>query len=177
MNRLIYIFAAVLILASCSASKETASQRQENKIAAQELIKQAVESRHYVIKLEKLYPPSGRYVDLVPKSNFIIINGEMASVCLGYIGDSMGFRPISAINFNGHTVKYHYRNNTDKGLYNIDMTISKGNNSFDFYVTINNSGSCSLSIVNAYIQSVTYRGYVVPIPPNGEVDVADPKLI
>ena len=166
MKNLFIIFFAILI-AGCTASKETTTTKQERrmekKLAEQEAIKRAVESRRYVIKFTKLYTTYGEYVSLVPRQNFVIINGPIASVSLFYTGPSFA-RPIAAINFSGHTVKYEMQSNAGKGTYNINTTVIKGSDNFDFYITIGAGGSCTLSVVNSYISSVTYTGDITPLP-------------
>ena len=181
MKNLSFIIAIAIILGSCSSSKETTMTKQDKrmtkKLAEQEIIKKAVESRRYIIKIDKLYMSRGGVVDLIPSSNYVIINGGIASVCLFYSGPSDFSRPISAINFNGHTITYEMKSDQGKGLYNINTRVKKGADNFDFYITIGTSGSCSLSVINPHIQSVTYKGEVMPIPAEGEPLPDNPKRL
>lgn len=162
----------VLIFQSCSSSKEAAmtgnDSKKSRRLANEEIIKKAVESRKYVIKFHRLLVPGG-YIDLIPKSNFVIINGNIASVSLMYSGRSIFSRPISAINFNGHTVNYQMKSEGSKGLYSIKTKVNKGADNFDFYISIGTGGSCSLSVVNPNIESVTYYGQLTPIPSEEEL--------
>lgn len=182
MKNLSFIIAIAIILGSCSSSKETTMTKQDKrmtkKLAEQEIIKKAVESRRYIIRIDKLYMTrGGSAIDLVPSSNYVIINGGIASVCLFYSGQSSFSRPISAINFNGHTITYEMKSDQGKGLYNINTRVKKGADNFDFYITIGTSGSCSLSVINPHIQSVTYKGEVMPIPAEGEPLPDNPKRL
>jgi hypothetical protein len=181
MKKLTFFIAIAVVIASCASSKETTATknetRQSKKLAAEELIKKAVESRRYIIKIDRLYMSRGGAVDLKPSSNFVIINGGIASVSLYYSGPSSFSRPISAINFNGRTITYEMKNDQGKGVYNINTRVNKGADNFDFYITIGTSGSCSLSVVNPHIQSVTYKGEVMPIPAEGAPIPEDPKRI
>lgn len=167
MKKLIYILIAVAVISSCTASKESGTARKEqkmaDKIAEQQMVKKAVESRRYIIKMNKLYMAGGSFTDLVPRSNYIIVNGEIASVSLGYVGRTFASRPVSGINFNGQTVKYEMKSDETKGMYNVVMTVKKGNATFDLYLTIGSSGFCTVSLNNANIQTVTYRGNLTPI--------------
>jgi hypothetical protein len=167
MKKLVYFFIAVLFLLSCTATKETGSERKqkrlEKKLAEQEIVKKAVESRRYIIRMNKIFMTGGYGVDLVPRSNYIIIDGDIASVSLAYIGRSFTSRPISGINFNGHTIKYAMKNDESKGVYNIDLRVEKSSDIFDLYISIGSEGYCSVSINNANIQSVSYRGILVPV--------------
>jgi hypothetical protein len=167
-----FIFMAVIFI-SCSSSKEAAmtgnESKKSRKLANEEMIKKAVESRRYVIKFNRLLMAGGGYIDLIPNSNFVIMNGGIASVSLMYSGRSMFSRPISAINFNGHTITYEMKSEGSKGLYSINTKVNKGADNFDFYISIGAGGTCSLSVVNPKIDSVTYYGQVTPIPSEEEV--------
>jgi len=167
MKNILFLLAITVMISSCTATKDTTASttttRSEKKIAAQTALKQAVESRRYIVKVNKLYTPHGFPADLVPKFNFIIVDGEIASVSLAYMGGSYGGRGITGINFNGHTVKYEMVNDQAKGKYNISMKVAKGADTFDIYITIQQSGYCTVSINNILIQSASYRGQVVPV--------------
>jgi opacity protein-like surface antigen len=181
MKKHIFFIAAAAILASCTAAKDVVSEkkaeRQLRKVAEMAVVKQAVESRKYVIRMDRIYFERGGYADLVPRNNFIIVNGENASVSLGYAGRSFGARPVSGVNFNGQTVKYEFKSDETKGIYSVNMRVKKGLDNFDFYITVGNSGTCSVSMINSYLQSVNYKGTIVPIPSKSEVKVAPPTKI
>jgi hypothetical protein len=167
MRNVLFILAVAVMISSCTASKDVTSDRQkakmEKKLAQQNAIKQAVESRQYIIKAERLNTIWGGWAYLVPKFNYIIVDGDIVSVSLGYVGRSYGARPITGINFNGHTVKYDLTSNDSKGKYEVTMKVAKGSDTFTFYITISPSGSCSFSVLNQFIQSASYRGEVTPV--------------
>lgn len=164
------------VASACSSSRETASSgkalRIERKLATQAAVIKAIESRHYVIRMDKITVPGGGMVDLVPRNNFIIINGETASVSLAYAGRSFGIRQITGINFNGHTGKYIMKNNQSKGLYEIEIEVIKNNDKFNFHLTLGSNGYCTVSVNNPYIQTVSYHGTVAPLskPQNVETE-------
>ena len=60
-----------MVLSSCAATKETKSARielrNEKKLAEQAMVKKAVESKRFIIKLDKLYFSRGGIVDLLTK--------------------------------------------------------------------------------------------------------------
>ena len=167
MNKILYLLAGLILLSGCAVTNESGTARLESrkmkKMADMAMIRKAVESRQYIIKLDKIYATGGSWADLQPRNNLIIIDGEIASVSLGYIGRSYGSRPISGINFNGHTMGYKLSSDEIKGMYDIEVRVQKGNDRFDFYMSIGSSGNCSVTVNNNYIQSVSYRGSVVPI--------------
>jgi len=169
MIKLHYISIFILAFATaCSVSKEAGSlrseARKERKIAEQMAIRKAIESRQYVMKMDKIIPINGRMMEIVPRNNFIIVNGEIVSVSLAYLGPSFGTRKITGINFNGRTGKYIMKSDEIKGLYNIQIeALTKNNDKFDIYITLGTNGYCSASINNPYIQSVSYEGIVVPL--------------
>jgi hypothetical protein len=157
----------LLLISACSSVKEgsvsKSERRLERKLAEKEAIQKAVESRRFIIKMTRLYTMRGGAVDLIPRSNYIIINGETAQISLGYYGRQYSFRPISGINFKGETVKYNLKSNDTKGFYNIDMDVKQGNYLFSIYLTIGADGFCSASVTNSYIESIRYSGNIVPI--------------
>jgi hypothetical protein len=163
MKNLVFVIIAAILLASCASTKETKSTKLEKKAAEAEMVKRAVESRQYVIRMDKIFMLGGGIADLVPKNNFFIMNSEIASVSLAYVGRSYFIRPISGINFNGQTTSYKMQNNAEKGLYNIQVEVETGGNKFDFFLTIGTSGRCDISVNNPRIESTSYRGTLVPL--------------
>jgi hypothetical protein len=167
MKKTAIVLSVIFLLSACSSTKELSSNRAENrklkKLAEQSEVRKAVESRRYVIKVNRLYTMGGGIMDMVASSNFIIVNGEITSISLGYIGRSYSIRPISGINLNGHTLEYKMKTDESKGSYNIQMAVQAGSDKFDVYMTIGDSGNCTISLTNPHIQSVSYSGTLVPL--------------
>ena len=157
----------VALIASCSSTKnvttDNTTPKKEKKLAQQAAIKQAVESRRYIIKMNRIYTNGGGWGELVPRFNFIVVDGEIASVSLPYAGRSYGARRITGVNFNGHTIKYDMVNNEGKGNYKIDMKVAKGGDTFTFYIDISKSGYATVSLLNLMLGATTYNGVVVPV--------------
>lgn len=177
MKKLLYILPVLLIMSSCATTKEVKSSRaavrNEEKLAGQVVIKNAVESRRYIVKLDKIYVTYGGMIDLVPRANYIIIDGEKAIISAAYMGRQYDSRPISGISIKGASKGYELTSDLSKGVYKIKMKVDNGSNSFDLYLTIGKNGSCSASLTNIRIASIRYRGYVVPI--TEDVPVPFPK--
>ena len=155
-----------LLISACSTTREQgisrAERRHQAKLANLVAVKKAVESRRYIIRMDRLYMTGGSFIDLVPTNNYIVVDGGAASISLAYVGRSIG-RPISGINFNGQTTKYKLDSNEGKSVYNIDMEIKFRDTRFDLYVNIGSAGRCNVSVINSRIQSVRYTGYLIPI--------------
>lgn len=166
MKKLIFIVLISLLISACTATKEQGTTRAERKQKAKatELaaVKNAVESRRYIIRMNRIYMTGGGHIDLVPRNNYIVVDGEAASISLAYAGRNFG-RPISGINFNGQTTKYNLVSNAAKGVYNIDMEVSFKNTRFTFYVSIGSGGWCNVSVNNSYLEPISYSGRLVPI--------------
>jgi hypothetical protein len=162
MKYIVFILIGGLLITSCSSSKEASSSKAERKNIEKEQVIHAVEARQYVIRLDKIISQTGTAF-LVPENNFFIMNGEIASVSLAYMGRSFYIRPISGINFNGQTVSYEMQKNTEKGSYDIQVKVEANGNRFDFYLSIGTSGNCSISVTNPNIQSVSYYGTLIPL--------------
>jgi hypothetical protein len=168
MKNLLILVMMIVTFSACTATRDVTASRQDqkrtSKLERQLSIRKAVESRQYIIKLDRIYLSQGGFADLISSNNFLIVNGEIASVSLGYVGRSYFSRPISGINFNGQTVNYSMTNNETRGTYKIYLQVKKDNDVFDFYIDVGTGGSCRLSVINPRIQSVSYSGNIVPMP-------------
>src|SRR5512133_112921 len=124
MKKIALLLSVVFLISGCSSTKDMTSSKAETrklrKLAEQAEVKKAVESRRYVIKVNRIFV-NGAMIEMIPTSNFVIINGEIASVSLGYLGRSFGIHNITGINMNGRTTSYKMESNNDKGLYKIQM--------------------------------------------------------
>ena len=166
MKKLVFMGLIPFLIAACSTTKEVgisrAERRQNAKAAELATVKKAVESRRYIIKMDRIYMPGGGWADLVPRRNYVIVDGELASISLGYVGGSFG-RPITGINLNGQATNYKLESNEAKGVYNVNMEVKFKSSKFDLYISIGSSGRCNVSINNSYIQTVNYTGRLVPV--------------
>ncbi|HNW57366.1 MAG TPA: DUF4251 domain-containing protein [Bacteroidales bacterium] len=167
MKKIIFLLIAPVVMLSCTTSKESRSSKnelkKEEKLVEQAMIEKAVLSRKFIIKFERLYFTRGGIIDLVPRANYIVVDGKKAIISTAYIGRQYGIMPIEGINMHGEASSYELKNNTEKGLYEIKMKVTSPQNSFDVYITIGKNGSSNASINNARIDFVRYSGYCVPI--------------
>jgi hypothetical protein len=167
MKKFTYFLFIVFLATACASTKELSTSRSESRklknLAEQDAIKKAVESRKYVIKVNRLYPTGGGMIEMIPSSNFLIVNGPITSISLGYVGRSYGIRPITGINLNGRTTSYKMESNDAKGTYNIQMSVAYGSDKFDVYLSIGTNGFCNISLNNAYIQYASYQGTLTPL--------------
>jgi hypothetical protein len=168
MKKLSIIIMSLVVMSSCSTTKEANSSRaelsHEKKIAEQGIVKNAVETRRYIIKLNRLYFNRGGMAELIPRANFIIIDGDKAVISTAYLGRQYDIKPIAGINMRGRAVDYALTNNTSRGSYDIKLTVENGRNvSFDLYINITKNGFCTASVSSLKIDNIRYSGYVVPI--------------
>jgi hypothetical protein len=168
MKKLSIIIMSIVLMSSCSTTKEAKSSkaeiRSEKKLAEQGMVKNAVETRRYIIKLERLYLNYGGVADLIPRANFIIIDGERAVISTAYLGRQYDIKPIAGINMRGRAVDYALTNNTSKGSYDIKLTVKNGMNaSFDVYLNVTKNGYCTASVSSLKIDYIRYSGYLIPI--------------
>jgi len=175
MKKLVVIFISFIIISSCSTTKEANSSRAEVKkekmILEQAQVKNAVESKRYIIKFERILMSRGGIIQLIPRANYLIVDRERAILNTAYMGRQYDFRGIAAINMKGKTDKYALTSNVSKGSYNIEMKVTNGRSAtFDVYVRISKDGYCSVSVNSLKIDNVNYSGYLVPI-----IDKTDPQ--
>lgn len=171
MKRLISIFGiiSVLLISSCSTSREATSKseaRKQQDQINQALVQSAVESKRFIVKLDRIYLRGGM-IDLVPRLNYIIVDGDKAVINTVYFGRQWDIRPIAGINISGITKDYEVVNKVSKGLYEIALKVGNGSASFNVYLTIGRNGTVSASLNSIRIENARYRGYVIPISNKG----------
>ncbi len=169
-----------MLVVSCSATKETrtarAETRQQENMINQALIQNAVESRRFIVKFERLYLFGG-ILDLKPRANYIIVDGQKAVISAAYFGRQYDIRPIAGINIRGVATDYEVTKKMSKGVYNIKMKVGNGATAFDVYLTIHSDGSANASLNSIKINNANYRGYVVPISDRVNIPLQDHDVI
>lgn len=167
MKRIFVFLTSILVLASCSSTKEaqTTSEltKSEKKIVTEAIVKKAVESKTYIIKFDRMYDNYGGMSYLKPRSNYLIIDGNKALISTAYIGQQHDIRHISGISMKGQSKDYEITNNLKKGKYEVKMRVINNKNTFNVYLTIDKNGHCDASLNNLYISTIRYSGTVVPI--------------
>ena len=169
-------------MVSCVTTKEAKLSRAElrnaKKIARQDEVRNAVESRKYIIKFDRLYFSYGGMADLLPRANYIIVDGEKAIINTAYLGRQFDIRRIAAIDIFGRSVNYQLTNNLLKGIYKVEMEVNNGGgNSFDLYLDISKNGYCTVSVSSLKISYIRYSGYIVPISPKTDTILQEGNAI
>ncbi len=169
MKKLSIIFISLMVMSSCSTTKEANSSRaelrKEKKALDQAVVKNAVETKRYIIKFDRIYFSYGRIVELLPRANYLIVDKEKAILNTAYLGRQFDIKPIAAINIRGIAEDYSLTDNLSKGSYDIKMKVGNGgSNKFDVYIRISKNGYCSITVSSLKIENVSYAGYLVPIP-------------
>lgn len=167
MKKIFFVITIIMVLTACSTAKKAGSSRIELKnekaLAEQTMVKKAVETRRFIIKLDRIYPFRGGFVDLVPRENFIIVDGKTAVISVPYLGRQFNFRPIAGITIRGETERFEMSGDSTKGKYEIQMNVIRGGDSFNVFLTIGKNGSCSASLSGIRIDNVRYTGNLVPL--------------
>lgn len=174
---LLFYTVTILFIVSCSASKESRSEnaelREQNKQVNRLLVSNAIESRRFIIKLDRLYLYGGM-IDLAPRRNYIIVDGEKAVISAAYLGRQYSSRPVAGVNMQGVASYYELTKKMTKGLYEIKMKIGNGATEFNIYLTVGRDGITNASVDGMRINNARYRGYVVPINKRAEDDNQTP---
>jgi len=178
MKKLFIIITTFMVMSSCATTNQAKlsriEARKDKKLAEQASVRQAVESKRFIIKLDRLYFTHGGMADLIPTANYIIIDGDNAIINTAYLGRQYSIWPVIAINMKGKSKNYSLTNNPSKGTYIIKMDVLNGKaNSFDVNLSIGDSGLCHVSVSSLMIDWVDYSGHIVPIEP--KKDGPDPK--
>jgi hypothetical protein len=181
MKKLIIIWVGLGILSSCATSKVENTADKESvdvqKAFNQAEIRQAVEMRRFLIKFDRLYVSHGGTIDLIPKANYIILDGDRVVISAAYAGRQFSTRPIKGIDMRGQAVSFELKNNTSKGLYEIRMKVKNDYNSFDVYVTVTDEGHCNTSLTSYKIERIRYTGSFIPLLPKQENQEKEEKPI
>ena len=157
-----------MLISSCTTTKEAKSARAElrkdKKLADQALVKNAVESRRFLVKFDRIYYRFGGIIELIPRANYLIVDRDQAILNTAYIGRQFDIKAIAAIDIRGKALNYAVTDNLSKGSYEIKMKVkNNGSSSFDVFVRISKDGACTISVSNLKIDDVTYDGYLVPL--------------
>ena len=71
MKKLLTIIITLVLISSCTTTKEAKSARAElrkdKKLADQALVKNAVESRRFLVKFDRIYYRFGGIIELIPQ--------------------------------------------------------------------------------------------------------------
>ena len=181
MKKLIYILAGLAFVTSCATSKvgETSKKESGNlkNIAQQAEIKQAVDMRRFLIKFDRLYASHGGMIELIPRSNYILLDGDRVVISAAYVGRQFNYRPIKGIDMVGKAVSFEIKNNATKGTYDIKMKVKNDKNTFDIFITITDSGYCDASLTSYRIDYVRYTGNFIPLMPKEENQEKEEKAL
>jgi hypothetical protein len=181
MNKLIFILSGIVILTSCATTKVEETSKNESgeikNILQQEQIRQAVESRRFLIKFDRLYISQGGTIDLIPKANYIILDRDKVIISAAYAGRQYSYRPVKGIDLVGRAVSFEMKNDSSKGVYEIRIKAKNDNNTFDVYLTVTNNGHCNTSLTSYKIDRVRYTGNFIPLLPKAENQEKEEKAI
>lgn len=177
----LFVFTVVFFaITSCTTTKEAKSSRielkKEKKLAEQEAVKRSVESRRFIVKLERLYSPGGT-IDLLPRKNFIIVDGQRAIISAAYLGRQYYIRPVAGIKISGEALNYSMEGDSEKGTFKIRLKVNNNVNSVNIFLAIDKSGKCNASLSNLTIDNVHYKGFIVPIKEKTSGTTLDSVLI
>lgn len=181
MKNILFIITISLGIISCGTTRDSglsrAEQRAEKKLAEQQIVKKAIESRRFIVKLDKLYFSHGGMIELMPRANYIIVDGNKSIISAAYLGRQYEIKPIAALNLFGKTKTYELTNHVSNGNYEIKMQVDNGTNIFDVYLSISKNGFCRASFNTLRIDNVSYAGHIVPIKDKVKIPLQDTRII
>lgn len=170
MKKLFIILVTLMVITSCATTNEAKLSRiegrKDKKLAEQASVKQAVESKRFIIKFDRIYFLRGGMVDLIPTANYIVIDEDKAIINTAYVGRQFDIRPITAINMKGKSLNYTVKDISSRGIYEIKMEVANGKaTKFDLNLSIGENGSCNVSVSSLMIDNVNYSGHIIPMEP------------
>ena len=181
MKKLIFTISCFVILTSCATTKVEETKPIESgeaeNIFQQELIRQAVEMRRFIVKFDRLYISYGGAIDLIPKANYIILDGDKVIISAAYIGRQFSYRPVKGIDMVGRAISFEMKKNPAKEIYEIKIRVTNNINTFDVYLTVNNDGFCNTSLTSYKIDRVRYSGNFIPLIPKDDNKEKEEKAV
>lgn len=179
MKKVLHVFALLIVgigISSCATSKEYVSESNDRRNLDEEVLRKAVESRRFIIKLERLYT-QGWFMELRPRVNYIIVDGRNAVINAAYFGRQSHIRPIAGINMKGVASDYEITRRLKRDMYDISLRVHNGSTSFDVYLSIGKNGGANASVNGLRINNARYRGYVVPLGEKVKVPLQNYEVI
>lgn len=159
MKRATYIFTVIvgLMVAASNLSSCTVS-----KIAAQERvtqIAQKVDNQQYTVEANMVYPSRGSAINIMG-SYTLKVSKDSVEAYLPFYGRAYT-APISSdesgIKFTSTNFKYSKRPIKKNG-WEITIEPQDVRNSYQLYLTISSSGSCSLRVSSTNRESISFSG-------------------
>jgi hypothetical protein len=141
------------------------------------MVREAIESKRFIVRFNRIYLRYGGMVDLVPRANFIIVDGDKAVISAAYLGRQYTFRPIAGITMQGNTVKYEVKDIPSKGKFELDLKVNNQSDTFDIFLTVGENGSINASLSSIRIDNVQYSGHIIPIKEKRSIESEEEELI
>jgi hypothetical protein len=167
MKNYIFIILVFTFISSCAVTKEAGSSRadlrKEKNLASQAMVREAIESRRFIVRFDRIYFRYGGIINLFPRANFIIIDGDNATISAAYVGRQHSFRPIGGITVRGKTTEYNLKDVPSKEKYELGLKVNNNYDTFNIHMTIGVNGSIQASLSGIRIDNVRYTGHIVPI--------------
>ena len=163
---LIFLTALLLITAPVVMARPDSVRKQERKArkeAEQSEIRNAIENGRFIIRLSRIHLRRGGFVDLVPRSNYIILDRGNAIINTAYLGRQYSARPVSGINMKGKAMSYELIDNKSHGGYIVSFKANNGYDTFNVNMRITRNGLCNVTLSGLRIENVSFSGNVVPV--------------
>lgn len=170
------IIAAPFLFQNCGVSQDLGYVREDFRELDENELREVIDSRRYIIKLERLETIGG-VLDLRPRSNYVIVDGRNAVINAAYFGRQYHMRPISGINMRGKTSEYEVTNRLSKGMYDVRMKVDNGSTAFNVYMSIGRKGYANVSVNSFRLNNTRYRGYIVPLDQKVKLSKPVPETI
>lgn len=153
--RLFVMIGIVFLMGGQSLFSQTKAEKREQK--AKE-VKAMVESRRFVISIERALPMGGRSINLTSPYS-LEMRGDSAVSYLPYFGRaySLPYGGGDGLRFEKPVTDYRISFNK-KGIANIQFATRTDDDTFRFCVEVYPNGSATISVTPTNRQSISYQG-------------------
>jgi hypothetical protein len=162
---LILVLTALTGIIGFSQEKSARQAKEEQKLATQQQTEALLNAKEFVFIGTDAYPTGYRTVNLTSRPNFVKFHPELIESDMPYFGrgnSSAAYASTSdaGLKFKGKSEEYKF--DKKKKNYLITTKVRESGEAYSIMLTVQFSGSATLTI-NCFSRSpITYNGYITP---------------
>jgi hypothetical protein len=149
----------MLLLVLTGLTAGSALSAQDKKEERREAVHQLVTSKNYEIEVNLAQPLSGHSINLTTPYS-LTVRGDSVISYLPYYGRaySVPYGGGKGLNFSAPVSNYRMTPNAKKGSYRISFTTKSDEDTYQFRLTVFDSGSASVDVSMQNRQSISFQG-------------------
>lgn len=158
MKRLFLFLMLVVVGLGCLGLYAQSNQRQGERDSKSQMVREMLESKHFVVNCDRIYPQRGqsRYVG---NDYSLEIKGDSVRSYLPYIGvaHSANYGSTNILDFDEEYTNYTFKEGKKESVQ-ISFTVVNENESLEYYLTVYPNGTTRIFIQPMRRDAVTFNG-------------------